>query len=124
MKIMDKKTTLVIGASENTDRYSNKAIKSLVRHNQPVKAIGLKKGNVDGVEIIQEKVAWDDIDTVTLYLNYKNQEQYEDYILSLNPKRIIFNPGAENSKLADLAEEKGINILEACTLVMLSTGQY
>lgn len=121
---MDKKATLVIGASENTDRYSNKAIKSLVSHKQPVKAIGLKKGNVDGVEIIKEKDNFDDIDTVTLYLNSKNQEEYEDYILNLNPRRIIFNPGAENSKLAKLAREKGINTMEACTLVMLSTGQY
>ena len=89
---MDNKTTLVIGASENPDRYSNMAIKSLVRHNLPVKAIGLRKGNVDGVEIIKEHENFKDIDTVTLYLNQNNQKQYEDYILNLNPKRIIFNP--------------------------------
>ena len=121
---MDKKTTLVIGASENPDRYSNRAIKSLVRHNQQVKAIGLKSGNVEGVEIIKEKEEFNDIDTVTLYLNNNNQKQYEEYILSLNPNRIIFNPGAENEEFAIRANEKGIKTMEACTLVMLSTGQY
>lgn len=121
---MEKKTTLVIGASENPDRYSNRAIKSLVRHNQTVKAIGLKSGSVDGVEIIKEHENFEDIDTVTLYLNYKNQKLYEDYILSLNPRRIIFNPGAENEEFASRANDKGIKTMEACTLVMLSTGQY
>ncbi|MEO5990078.1 MAG: CoA-binding protein [Ferruginibacter sp.] len=121
---MDNKTTLVIGASENPDRYSNRAIKSLVRHNQQVKAIGLRNGSVEGVQITKDHEEFKDIDTVTLYLNNKNQKQYEEYILSLKPKRIIFNPGAENEDFAIRANEKGIKTLEACTLVMLSTGQY
>jgi predicted CoA-binding protein len=76
------------------------------------------------VEVDTEKKPFDNVDTVTLYLNPKNQQQYYDYILSLNPKRIIFNPGTENDELASLARQKGIKTTEGCTLVMLSTGQY
>lgn len=121
---MGKDTTLVLGASENPDRYSNRAIKSLVRHGHKVKAIGVKNGSVEGVEITKERPAFGDIDTVTLYLSQQNQVSYYDYILSLNPRRIIYNPGAENPELEALAESKGIENLEACTLVLLSTQQY
>ena len=119
-----QKKTVVIGASENPERYSNKAIHRLVSHQHPVVAIGLRKGNVDGVEIITDRPQMDDIDTVTLYVNPKNQEAYYDYILSLKPKRIIFNPGAENPEFEKRAEENGIEVVEACTLVMLSIGNY
>jgi len=119
-----QKKTVVIGASENPERYSNKAIHRLVSHQHPVVAIGLRKGNVDGVEIITDRPQMDDIDTVTLYVNPKNQEAYYDYILSLKPKRIIFNPGTENIVLEHMAEENGIKTMEACTLVLLGTGQY
>lgn len=66
----------------------------------------------------------DDIDTVTLYLNPANQVPYYDYIISLKPKRIIFNPGTENDELESLANKNGIQTMEACTLVLLSTSQY
>jgi len=79
---------------------------------------------VEGVEITKERPAFEDIDTVTLYLSQQNQVSYYDYILSLNPRRIIYNPGAENPELEALAESKGIENLEACTLVLLSTQQY
>ena len=118
------KTTLVLGATENTERYGNMALKRLLKYNHPVKAIGIKEGNVDGVAIQTGTPALDDIDTVTLYLNPKNQEDYLDYIISLKPRRIIFNPGTENPKLEDLARKNGIEPIEACTLVMLGTGQY
>ncbi|MEI8279144.1 MAG: CoA-binding protein [Bacteroidota bacterium] len=121
---MNTKKTLVIGASENTARYSNMAIHRLLSHNQPVVAIGHKKGNVEGVEIVTEYPAINDIDTVTLYLNPTNQIPYYDYILSLKPKRIIFNPGTENAELEAIAEDAGIKVMEACTLVLLGTGQY
>lgn len=87
-------------------------------------AIGKKRGAVSDVQIGTDKENFDDIDTVTLYLNPTHQKQYYDYILSLRPRRIIFNPGAENDELYHLATEKGIQPLEACTLVMLSSGQY
>ena len=121
---MDKKKTLVIGASENTERYSNMAIRRLLKYGHPVVAIGNRKGKVEDVEITTEHPEMQDIDTVTLYLNPNNQKIYYNYILSLKPKRIIFNPGTENDELEKLAEQQGINVMEACTLVLLGTGQF
>ena len=121
---MEKKKTLVLGASANPARYSYLALKKLSANGHPVVAIGRRKNNVGNIEITTEQLPISDIDTVTLYLNEFNQKQYYSYILSLNPKRIIFNPGAENDELATLAKQKGIKVQEACTLVMLSTGQY
>src|SRR3954470_21473754 len=119
-----QKKTLVLGASENPDRYSYLAIKRLRRHNHPVVAVGRRNGKVDDVSITKEHIAENDIDTVTLYLNPKNQVEYYDYIIDLHPKRIIFNPGTENDELIRRAKEKNIEPVIACTLVMLSTGQY
>lgn len=121
---MTSKKTLVLGASENPGRYSNLAVKKLLAHQQPVVALGKKSGTISGVEIETEKKPFDNIDTVTLYLNPAHQKEYYDYIFSLHPRRIIFNPGAENEELAELAEQKGIVAQEACTLVLLSTGQF
>ncbi len=121
---MESKKTLVLGASENPSRYSFLAIKRLLANRYPVVAIGKKKGQVDEVDILTEQLPMDDIHTVTLYLNPTNQKPYYDYIMSLKPKRIIFNPGTENEELERKAAQVGINTLEACTLVMLSTGQY
>lgn len=119
-----KKKTLVLGASLNPSRYSYLAINRLVRNGQPTVAIGLKKGNVAGVEIQTEKLPFEDIDTVTLYLNAKRQQEYYDYILSLNPNRVIFNPGTENPELYQLLRENDIDFENACTLVLLSSQQY
>lgn len=121
---MGEKKTLVIGASENTERYSNMAIKSLLRHSHTVVAIGLRKGMVEDVPVNTEKIAIDNLHTITLYINPALQKDYYDYILSLHPKRIIFNPGTENNELSTLADKNGIEVLEACTLVLLNTGQY
>lgn len=121
---MNEKKTLVLGASDNPSRYSYLAIQRLRSHGHPVVAIGRKYTLVEDVTIENVKKPFDNIDTVTLYLNPQHQQEYYDYILSLNPKRIIFNPGAENDELAELAKGKGIKTLEACTLVMLSTNQY
>lgn len=119
-----KKNTLVLGASANPQRYSYLAINKLSAHGHPVSAIGLKEGQVGDVPLQKGQPALQDIDTVTLYLSAANQRQYYNYILSLQPKRIIFNPGAENPELEELALKHQIEPLEACTLVMLSTGQY
>jgi predicted CoA-binding protein len=121
---MANKKTLVLGASSNPARYSYLALKKLNAKNHTVLGIGKKKGKVDEIEIDTETRPIADIDTITLYLNANNQKQYYDYILSLSPKRIIFNPGAENEELSALASQKGIKTMEACTLVLLSTGQY
>lgn len=119
-----KKKTLVLGASNNPDRYSNIAINRLTAYNHPVVAVGLREGNVAGVDIQKGKVPFEGVDTITLYLNPKNQETYYDYILSLKPKRVLFNPGTENPELQAKLDDAGIAYEEACTLVLLSTNQY
>ena len=121
---MNKKKTLVLGASTNPDRYSFMAINNLRLKGYDVVAIGRHGGRVNDVDIKQEVEAIEDLDTVTLYLNAGNQKPFYDYILNQKPNRIIFNPGAENPELAKKAKESGIQTLNACTLVMLSTGQY
>ena len=121
---MGSKNTLVLGASKNPQRYSYLAMHKLKAHGHPVLAIGKREGTVNNIEIVTGTPAFKDVDTITLYLNPINQKPYYDYIISLNPKRIIFNPGTENDELVSLAREKGIKVLDACTLVMLSTNQY
>ena len=121
---MTAKKTLVLGASEKPERYSNMAIQTLLEKGHPVVAIGHKQGSVCGVPIETSQNTYEGVDTVTMYLGAANQQPYYEYILSLHPKRIIFNPGAENDELAQLAESNGIDVWEACTLVMLRTGQY
>ena len=118
------KKTLVIGASTNESRYSNVAIQMLVKQNKDVVAIGLKKGTVAGIQIESKKVPFKDIDTITLYVSPKNQPSYYDYILSLQPNRVIFNPGTENPELYKILKEAAIKVEIACTLVLLSTNQY
>lgn len=118
------KKTLVLGASANPDRYSYLAVNRLRGNGHPVVAIGKNKAVVADVTVETEKKPIQDIDTVSLYLNPSNQAAYYDYIVSLHPRRIIFNPGAENRELSELAKENGIQPLEACTLVLLATGQY
>ena len=100
------------------------AVKRLMKTGHEVVALGKVKGDIEGTPIINEPVQQDDIDTITLYLNENHQKDYYNYIFSLNPRRIIFNPGAENEELEALAEKAGIKTIEACTLVMLSTGMY
>ncbi|GAO44984.1 CoA-binding protein [Flavihumibacter petaseus] len=120
----EKKKTLVLGASDNPSRYSFLAVNKLIANGHPVEAIGRRPATVAGVAIGTEKKPLEAVDTVTLYLSPTHQKEYYDYILQLKPKRIIFNPGAENEELADLARENQIYPQEACTLVLLSTGQY
>jgi predicted CoA-binding protein len=120
----NNKTTVVIGASPNADRYSYKATISLQNHQHTVYPVGLRKGVINGLEIITDKPALQNIDSVTLYVGPDNQPYWYDYILALKPKRIIFNPGTENPELAKMAADKGIQTEEACTLVLLSIKQY
>lgn len=118
------KKTLVIGASTNPDRYSYKAIQLLKAKNIKIEAIGNKEGSVEGVPINTEKTPYKDIDTVTLYIGNKIQKDYYDYILKLQPKRVIFNPGTENPEFYKLLKYQNIGVEIACTLVLLSTNQY
>ena len=120
----NNKKTLVLGASANPSRYSYLALNRLRNAGHDVEAIGKKEETVADVKIHNTIVPLNDINTVTLYLNPQNQKPYYDYILSLRPKRIIFNPGAENEELEKLARENNISTMHACTLVLLATGQY
>lgn len=118
------KSTLVIGASPEPSRYAHQAILLLQKHGHPVIAFGKQKGVVNGVRIEQK---WDPkwkVDTVTLYINPTIQEQYYSRLIELNPNRVIFNPGTENRELMELLEKNGVGYEVACTLVLLTLGQY
>ena len=118
------KTTAVIGATPNPQRYAYMATSRLVRYGHKVYPVGIHKGDIEGEKIMTDYPKLPEIDTVTLYVGPKNQVHWIDYILGLNPKRIIFNPGTENTVLEEKAEEKGIECVHGCTLVMLSAGEY
>lgn len=118
------KKTLVIGASTDPSRYSYLAANRLVNHKHEIELLGVKEGLVAGKEINTEKEKFEDIDTVTLYVNPQRQSEYFDYVADLKPRRVIFNPGTENPEFQNFLIKKGIEPIEACTLVMLSTGQY
>ncbi|MFB9057764.1 CoA-binding protein [Mariniflexile ostreae] len=120
---MNKKT-LVLGASLKSNRYSNLAIQKLVKNNVEVVAFGLKSGVVAGVDIQTTLLQYNDIHTITLYLNPQRQREYYEHIVSLRPQRVIFNPGTENPELYKLLKENHIAFDGACTLVLLSTDQY
>lgn len=120
---MNKKT-LVLGASLKPDRYSYLAIERLVSHNHSVFAFGLKPGVIAGIKIDTELISYKNVHTVTLYVNPKAQKMYYDYVISLKPERVIFNPGTENPEFYDKLTEHGIFYEVACTLVLLSTNQY
>lgn len=121
---MKNKKTLVIGASENPTRYSNMAIRSLRQKGVDTISLAKRKGKVLDVEIQTEFPAKENINTVTLYVGSHRQPEYYNQLLNLKPERVIFNPGTENNELVEMLQEKGIEAIEACTLVMLRTGQY
>ena len=119
------KKTLVLGASTNPDRFSNICINDLVMFKYPVVAIGLRDGEVAGIQIQKGYPVVEGVHTVTLYLGPQNQEQYITYILeTVKPKRIIFNPGTWNPVLAEKAKSQGILVESKCTLLMLSGGYF
>jgi predicted CoA-binding protein len=121
---MQKKITLVLGASPNPERMSFQAVQRLRSQGYPVRALGVKDGKIGDVTIETSPPVLEEIHTVTLYLNPALQPQYYEYILNLRPTRIIFNPGTENPALEKLAIAAGIRTERACTLVLLSTGQF
>lgn len=118
------KRTLVLGASLNPTRYSYLAVNRLVAKGHDVEAIGQRQGVVSGVHIRVDKPSFENIDTITIYLNPQRQKEFYEYILSLKPKRVIFNPGTENTILYNLLTENSIYFEVACTLVLLGTNQY
>ena len=116
--------TLVIGASAKPERYSYQAIERLKVKDYPVVALGLKAGVIQGEIIHTTKEIWTDIDTVSLYVGPAHQDNYIDYIIGLNPRRVLFNPGTENPDFYRILKSNHISYFEACTLVLLSTNQY
>lgn len=122
---MNKKT-IILGATPNPARYAYIAANMLKEYQHDILPVGIKTGQVAGEEIydLRDKPAFKEVDTVTLYIGTQNQPEWYDYILGLNPKRIIFNPGTENPELVEKARQKGIQTVYGCTLVMLRAGTY
>jgi len=118
------KNTLIIGATPNPTRYAYRAAQMLKSKGHDIVNVGIKTGEVAGVVIEKPGTIHEDIHTITLYIGPDLQSEYFDYIVKTNPKRVIFNPGTENDKLETVLKENGIEPIEACTLVMLATGQY
>ncbi len=122
--IPQMKKTVVIGASPNPERYSNLAVNLLRNNGFEVIPLGIKAGKVADLDIVLDRPVLENTDTVSIYLNSQSQKDWYDYILGLHPKRIIFNPGAENPELEELARSKGIETENACTLVLLKTRAF
>ncbi|PRX53181.1 CoA-binding protein [Flagellimonas meridianipacifica] len=116
--------TLVFGASPNPSRYSNIAIRRLVENEIETEAYGLRPGVVSGIEITNRLEDFQDIDTVSLYLNPRRQQEYYQSIINMKPRRVIFNPGTENPEFQVMLKENDIEVEVACTLVLLATDQY
>jgi predicted CoA-binding protein len=118
------KKTLVVGASEKPHRYANKAIRKLLRYGHEVVPLALRSGQVAGIPFVIGFPKLEDIHTITLYIGPARQPGYYDYLLSLKPRRIIFNPGTENHTLLKKAQEQGVETIQDCTLIMLETGVF
>ncbi|HEX8515814.1 MAG TPA: CoA-binding protein [Bacteroidia bacterium] len=118
------KKTVVIGASENPQRYAYKATIALKNNGHPVVPVGLREGVISGVKILKDKPPIDNVDTVSLYVGRQNQAFWMDYIISLKPRRVIFNPGTANEVFEKKLKENNIEAEHGCTLVMLSIGNY
>lgn len=115
---------MVLGASPNRKRFAHTCVKSLIRYGYPVIPIGIKEGEIAGHKIYTEKMTVKGLHTVAIYLNPANQKEYYNYIIQQDPKRIIFNPGAENPEFKALAEKNGIEAINDCTLIMLNSGSF
>ncbi|WP_461051538.1 CoA-binding protein [Spirosoma arcticum] len=124
MDTVQEKKTLVVGATDDTDRYANRAARSLLQRGHAIELLGLREGTIDGHPIKTDQPYLLDIDTVTMYVGPRNQAVFYDYIRGLKPRRVIFNPGAENPDFARQLRNDGIEPINACTLVMLSVGTY
>jgi hypothetical protein len=118
------KKTIILGATTNPDRYAFEAARRFNEEGIDFILVGIKKGKVFDQEIVNDKNVFKEVDTITLYIGPGRHEEWEDYILKTKPKRLIFNPGTENTSLAQKVKKAGIEPIFACTLVMLSVGNY
>jgi len=118
------KSTLVIGASLKESRYSNICVKTLVSGQFPVTALGIREGMIDQVSVQTGFPELTNIHTVTLYMGPDNQKSWYQYILDLNPERVVFNPGTENPEFENLLTSAGIEVTEDCTIMMVQGGRF
>ncbi len=115
---------LILGATTNTNRYAYRAAESLTKHGFDIVPVGVRKGEVFGKTILNDKSLVDDIHTVTLYVGPANLTEWETYIIDLHPKRVIFNPGTENKPFEERLKKANIEVEHACTLVLLNLGAF
>jgi len=121
---IDQKLTLVVGASLKKERFSNIAVRRLTEHHVPVIAVGLRAGEINGITVQKPFPEVENIHTVTMYVGPKHQSFWFEFILKAKPKRVIFNPGTPNEEFEQLLQDRGIEVVEECTLVMLSNDDY
>ena len=118
------KTTLVLGVSLKTGRFSNTCVKALASAKIPFHAIGLREGSIEGISVFSGFRELNNIHTVTLYLGVENQKPWYEYILKLKPERVIFNPGTENPEFAETLKSEGIEPIEDCTIMMVQGDRF
>jgi len=116
----------VLGASPNPERYSNQAVRLLAEYGHEVIPVNPAQSEIEGLAVVKslEELDAGDIDTVTMYVGARHSDPLYDHLAALRPRRVIFNPGAENPELATALESAGIQVEEACTLVLLRTGTF
>ncbi|HKK64180.1 MAG TPA: CoA-binding protein [Bacteroidales bacterium] len=120
----EKKKTVVLGASPNPARYSFKAVKSLLRCGHEAIAVGFRPGVIYDTFIQRGKPEIEDVHTIAMYIGEQRQDEFRDYIFSLKPKRVIFNPGTINTGFMKDLEDQDVEVVEGCTLVMLDSGEF
>ena len=121
----ENQRVVVVGASPNPERYSNRAVRLLVQHGHEVVPINPVASSIEGLPVVPKlEQVNGNVDTVTLYVSAKISSAMEGPLADLEPGRVIFNPGAENPALRATLEAKGIETEEACTLVLLTTNQF
>ena len=120
------KKTVIVGSTPRPYRYAHQAAVMLDEREIPFIPLGIQEGEVLGRDILNvyDKPQIEEVDSLTMYISAPRQKEWYDYLLSLKPKRIIFNPGSENYEFKKRAESEGVECLEACTLVMLSVGNF
>lgn len=122
---MNKERVVIVGASNNPERYSHRALLLIRKHGHEVVPVHPKLAEIEGISVVADLgLISDPVDTVTMYVGPAISAGLQDKLIALNPRRVIFNPGAENASLADALQKAGIGCEEACTLVLLNTGQF
>lgn len=122
--MVDQKKTIIIGASPNKERYAYKATALLASKGHEVVPVGVREGQIAGLDIVSGQPPVKEVHTVSLYIGPQRQEPYYEYILNLKPKRIIFNPGTENPELETKAKKQGVETVNNCTIIMLNINEY